>query len=751
MIACRRLRIQSADPGVDLRQKVCSKLRHQGKIAVPSRFEPREILVVDESVALPPALTGDDWRADLLAQGRLQLQFDRPDGLIVIADLVQKAVVVGFEGRQDFWRCSNSIRYWYEVEPVRCEDGIEMIPRISFSTQALGAGRVGLAFDFGHLFQTRETVAEFLGPDLPHPQREELRSRFNHLRRRDAGGRGTLMYDTGKRTLTKCYFHDFADEVTCASTGAFSIGNDHFDSLHEYYERRRPSLGIAADDSVVYVSFESLGRPKPVAARLLRLRVSLDQQEMPRGLRRLSMPPHQRRVRAQKAWSDVGQSAVGKIGCVGAPTLWRPAAAEQEQVPGPELVFNKGRTLMPPKASTVQDYREYYRQRLEKLRDGGLYRFESSVPRELWFVTPTARGNWSDALQQVFVADYCREIENITGLTFTAHVTRADDHAQLVERLRRETPATAVIVFDERELDGTAYYLLSDALKDWRLKRLTRRKLEATWFSRLRAAGDEKPRAERDWLNVIRLSVLDTLDQMDAVPWRLANCPYDACLAIDVSERRKYFALSLVICRDAGSSPSFWRYVDAWTKPDPSHEAINPVILQDKIAEVLEQYGGSCFAPLRSLLVLRDGGVCGEEPRATRQGLDRWMSAGSLSQNADIHVIDYHKTSVKDLRMWELAVGETRNVLEGRAVYLDERTGLLCCTGAATLPAGATAEPSLLIARDGADIRRAVRMVFALAQLNYSSPAKAHRYPLPLRDADTKLRARMAADTRGIR
>ena len=81
--------------------------------------------------------------------------------------------------------------------------------------------------------------------------------------------------------------------------------------------------------------------------------------------------------------------------------------------------------------------------------------------------------------------------------------------------------------------------------------------------------------------------------------------------------------------------------------------------------------------------------------------------------------------------MWGLSRGGCANVLEGQAIYLDDTTALLCCTGSATLSTGVTADPCMLVMREGGDIRRAAEAFFALSQLNYSSPSKAHRYAQP--------------------
>ena len=147
--------------------------------------------------------------------------------------------------------------------------------------------------------------------------------------------------------------------------------------------------------------------------------------------------------------------------------------------------------------------------------------------------------------------------------------------------------------------------------------------------------------------------------------------------------------------------------------------------MADKIANIPDALHGLRFSPLRSLLVLRDGHECGDEPQAINRAFDLWKKIDMLAQGAAIDVVDYHKRTVKDLRMWRVFEEETTNVLEGRAVFLDQGTALTCLTGAATLGRGGTADPVLLVGREHSDIRRAATGVFALAQHNWlSSPLK---------------------------
>src|SRR5262249_10738882 len=161
---------------------------------------------------------------------------------------------------------------------------------------------------------------------------------------------------------------------------------------------------------------------------------------------------------------------------------------------------------------------------------------------------------------------------------------------------------------DDRAADNAAYFLLAHGLSGWKLKRLTRRQVQDKWQARSRSRNsDETRKADQRWRDMITLSVIDTLDQMEAVPWRIKGLPYDACPAIDVGEGRRYCAMSLLICRDERRSPSFLRLSRSWPKGDHQHEAINPEMLRDKVVQLFERFPTSEFTPLQSMLVLRDG------------------------------------------------------------------------------------------------------------------------------------------------
>lgn len=751
VIVCRKVHVESADRSPDLRQKICSRLRADGVVAVPYPGKNNELLMAPPNCGVRTEARGDGWCARLTqATGPISLDLRNGQDRAAAVELVQKSIVTALEHSGEYWWFSESTRYWYGYRPVSNEDGIEMLPRVSFATHEVCGNEIGVAIDFGHMFQTELTLADFLAT-------EEGVRRFNHLRKRGEGRRGTLIYDVGTHRRTKCYFNDFARDKRCNTTGVIAFGNRRFDSLFHYYQSERSGLEIRPDDPIVYVNFEGLGRPVPVAAGLVKMRVHLDPWFLPASMRRLSMPPAERKRRSESIWPGTIANAVQGLGGQPSPSLWQPGAGEAEQLPAPELLFGKGRKVAPPQTPTLQEYKRYYREREEMLKKGGLYRFEQTVPQELWFVLPRSTGRWSGKLQDEFLRLFRDFLQDITGSTFRLNVTVASDSAEIVHQLADKRPSTAVVVFDEREFDGSAYYLLSEKLQEkqqWRLKRLTRRTVEDAWRRREEARGhDAQSRADGHWRDVVYHSVLDVLDQMDAVPWRIASWPYDACLAIDVAAGRRYFGLSLLVCRDPQKYPGaagFTRVVDSWPKPDVDREAINAILLEDRIADMVDGLFRHRFPELQSVLALRDGHVCGDECGAIERGLSRWMRAGVLSQAARIDVVGYQKRTVKDLRMWS-AGRDNSNVLEGRAVYLGDNAAIICCTGAASLSPRATAEPCRLEVRKGGDIRRAAAGVFALAQHNYLSPKVAYRDAQPIRDLDRELEQRVAMEVRGLR
>jgi hypothetical protein len=753
-VVCRVLRVRSAHSGSDFLPAICSKLRRSGAHAVrPLPAQGNSLILLGEAPFEAREVAGDQWRAEVGDAGRRELSLRDPRDAAVLADLLECVLVISFEKALGYWRLSSSTRYWYDPRPEASANGVEMIRRVSFSTLPLTDQGIGVALDFGHLFQTERTLDAFFDPHLSAAGGGELRRTFDRLAGRHERRKGTLLYSTGSQTLSKCYFSHADEAATCENTGPLVFGGNRYNSLYDYYRARWPRLDVQSDDPVIYVSFPGMNGAKSVAAKLLRLRVDLDPHKVPRELlTRTTIAPEVRSRLVEQMWRAFLESAVNESGFEVSQKFWSPGDERQELLPCPPLVFGQGRHVHGPRRADADDYGAYYRTRREKLQHGGIYIFDENSGRDLVLVTPNESPEWSSKLQRAFADDLVSQVSDLAGKTFRVRVVRAEGCEEIVAALKREKTGVAVIVFDDRE--RAAYSVLSHELSPWTIKRMTRRAIERTWKERERARSDlDLRRAQRAWNDLLFHSAVDVLDQMGAIPWRLDGWPYEACLAIDVSEQRRYFGLSLLICRDEKHWPSFYRATRTWPKGDHQYETIQATLLADKISRLMEDLRdmGDGFDPLDSVLILRDGRECGDEINGIEEGLERWRSLGVLGQEPIIDIAAVLKRSVKHVRMWMRAGDRVRNVLEGRAVYPDDDTAVVCCTGAGTLGGRATAEPIVVRAHNSSDIRRIARGVFALSQLNYSSPTKAHRSPQPLRELDAALRDRVDHDMRGIK
>lgn len=730
---------------------MCSKLRRErGLVVAPLHASAGELIALQAGAFAQTEVAGEEWRAEVTDAGEMQLDLQRPGDVDLLAVLIERGLVVAFESMPDYFNLSTSTRYWCKRTPARSAAGIEMLGRISLATLPIAGAGVGIALDFSHLFRT-EKALDYYFPSNPSQQEQKDREReFDRLRGKGDRRKGTLLYDSGSGTFSQCYFSHAAHGRTCAEVGPLEFGGERYGSLHDYYSRKRPGLKVKADDTVVYVSFPGMRGEKPVAAKLLRLRVMLDPQRMPHELRtNTTIAPERRREMAQIAWKKVPKEWLVAAGLRVSDSLWMPDEAHRELLTAPTLVFGRGREVKPPAEPSVREYESYFKVRRERLTSGGVYSYDEGAGRDLIVVTPVESKSWSGALQKAFVEDFVAQVSGLAGRTLRAVVIRGERTDDIVEQLRGQKPTNAVVVFDDR--DRAAYSVLSHELGQWSLKRMTRRRLEEAWSNRRDARNDgEKRRAERSWNDLLLHSAIDILDQMRATPWRLGDWGYEACLAIDVSEGRRYYGLSLLVCRPENRWPSFLRITRTWPKGDHKYETIQPTVLADKIAALMSDRKGNTV-PLSSLLVLRDGRECGDEAEGIRSGLDRWKAMEVLAQGASIDVADVLKKSVKNLRLWVAGSDGAANVLEGQAVYPDDQTAVICCTGAGTLGGHGTAEPIVVRAHAGCSIRRAAAGVFALSQLNYSSPTKAHRYAQPLREVDAALRGRVDRDMRGIK
>ncbi|MDZ7290663.1 MAG: hypothetical protein ONB44_13910 [candidate division KSB1 bacterium] len=744
--------LRSQDNSPDLFEKACSALsRRHGLPAVKIvNSERRKLLVFSKHPIPYLELRGDNWLAEIIDSGECQrLSFSDRVHRDTLAQLVERMILIAVRKRGDLWKLESN-RIWYESQPFNEFEDISAFRRYHFSVVPIDGVGLGLAVHVSTAFFTNWTVADYFRNGTVSSDKGK-RERFEYLSQRQKGQKGTLLYNTGK-SKHKCYFEEYLDGVTCETTGRIPVKGKTFSSLFDYYQSIRSPF--SKHDAVARVSFKGIDRPVIVAARALRLRVMND--ALPNSLKQIDkIAPKERRQLIEGFLAELTKSSYlnGKLNIEHHP--WRPDTKKCQEIALPSLLFAGGKRLEAPTNPGIQEYRNYYRQRLSLLTEVGCYHVPITMNKYIKVVVPQhidekAQHRLATDIESRFVrwTKKSCEVEIVTYATIEEAVTKLHKYP---------SPGLAIIVFDND--DPATYYNLAYELNSWRIKRITSSELKKKYNvlvndeSRAKDKNGKIPKGVQSWQSFIDLNALDGLQQLGCVPWTIATeLNYEGHLVIDVSEDRRHFALSLLLCRRQGNNPPFWIDTIVPRKPDHKKETINAELLRDEILNLFNRIAVKNFVPLDSLLALRDGRECGDEINGIRTAQQILIERGYLRQDAKVDIVDFHKKSVKNIRFWHLIDSQTaENTLEATALYLKQKIAVLANTGAATLHQG-TADPIMLVAHDEkTDLTAVVKDVAATAQLNFSNPRVAQRLPLPFKRTDDELKNRAAQEIRRIK
>ena len=476
--------------------------------------------------------------------------------------------------------------------------------------------------------------------------------------------------------------------------------------------------------------------------------------DLPSVLRQTDkVPPAERRAMVEAFWNAPGPEPLRRLNCEVRPEFWKPEAKRVAYLLPPVLEFGAGTSLPPPSAPSQAAIREHYQARGRTLRHAGVLALPLTVQREIYCAYPRQT---HQAAAVALATDVAQALSDLSGLQFSFVPAEYATITDLVSQLRRAAAGgTVLLVLDDRP---ESYYNAAFELSDWRIKRVTARTLAQQYRPPVAKSPfpehvrPHRDRQDRSWDQLVWMTALDLLQQMDGVPWRISDMgPYDAMLSLDVGHDRRYMAASILLARDGGIIPSFQLASKVHVKPDTKQEAINSVLLADHMTELVQEILGERGAPLRSLLVLRDGRTVGDEIRGIHAAREKLQASSHLVAGAPVDVMDVHKGSLKPIRLWEVDHNaQVTNPLEGTVVLLNEATVVLVTTGAATVRQG-TARPLLLCRRDGAaEMLGMAAAVFGAAQLNWSSPGVAQRLPLPLKRTDEELSIRASQEIRRV-
>ncbi|HYG82670.1 MAG TPA: hypothetical protein VD861_19905 [Pyrinomonadaceae bacterium] len=757
-IAVRYADIEGSLTTPKVLESACAKLQHRyGLAAVPLPGNTSSLIVASRDPLSLIELKEDDWSLTLTDSGRkTRLTLDGPFGVELMPLLIERAVLAQIERRTSRWAIVGSPRHWYERDPFIKRHGVKAYRRVALGTFFIDGVGIGVAADVETSFLTSQPLAWFFDATQSREEQARRRRLFDELAARQQG-QGTLVYDNG-RTHSTCYFANAPEGKTCANTPARARGKD-YPSLLAYYREQNPKLPVNENTPVVYVSFRGIDNPQPVAADRVWLRVFND--SLPEALSGITQrTPNERRDYIQKFWKEIEPHPLGAVAPGFLSGFWRPEPRRIWRIQGPDLEFAQGRILHAPTAESSEEERNsYYRDRMELLEGGGCYDLPLAV-RTVHCEYPTSI---QEGAPGQLVQDVCKLISDWTGKTFSSNLEPYTEVRQGIEKLQQMgkyslSSGTVLFVLNQ---EPSAYYEVSLGLSEWRPKRVTVSSL-LKHYRYLKEGCMHKgqmslPKGKQKWNRYVKMIALDVLQQIDGVPWRIPNAgPYDAQLVIDVGHDRRNYAMSLLVARASDKKPDFGIFSDVYFKIDHKHETINARILEDDIVKFFKQElkgksSGSC-QPLASLLVLRDGRLCGDEQGAIERARIRLIEEGLMTPDSRLDIVAFHKDSLKAIRLWEVTPeGEAVNISVGTAVAVHEKMAVLANTGRETLHQG-TVEPVVIEANGHCpSLRDAVEAEHAASQLNWSSPTVAQRLGLPFKRTDEELKARAQQQIKHIR
>ena len=725
---------QAAVP--ELLEKACNALASRQHLsAVKESGGNSHILVLSGEPISKINLEEDNWYLDVEDAGSRRLNFSTSEDQFLMTQLLERSLLKQVSRNQSFWML-DSYRMFYEKAPFDKVQDVAAYRRFEIASVPIEGVGVGLIVDIGTAFFTNLTVADFFKEDHSEDESRYLRKRFNKLSQRQIGNKGTLLYEYKPGRFKKCYFDSFCPGVTASTTGKIRINNETFSSLQEYYQIKQ-NVRVEDDEPVAKVSFANILYPVFVAANKLRLRVMND--ALPRQLKNSDkIAPQERHNMINRFWQGLGPNPLGKGNPQVERELWRPQQGKLFHAKAPDLLFSDGNVLRAPVNGHIGENKAFFSSRLSYLDKYGCFYVPPSAPRTLYVAVPR---EFEKATAEFLAESAVELVRHWTRMNTEVVWFQYDTQEGAIKRLKNGSSSGIVLfVFDDE--NPAAYFNIAYELSEWRIKRITKSKLAkissefafATDAASGRTVVSECPSG---WRSFIEMNVLDVLQQMDCVPWTLAEKPtFTARLGIDVGESHRFFALSLLIFQDNKSQP-FRLDTDVENKNDSKRETINEVILQDKIVELCERAVKAGFANIDSLLILRDGRQCGKEIEAVEGARARLHEIGFLSKNPKTELVDFHKNSVKGIRIWNHGQdGRAGHAIEGTGINLNSNLVAIANTGAATLRQG-TAEPVILESRNqNVNLVSIAKEMSKTCHLNWSNPRVAQKLPLELKRTD---------------
>jgi hypothetical protein len=709
-------------------ERVCSNLRNGyglGAIPFDRTGERQSILVIAARNLNGLKVREGTWVITLIDNGNTKdLSFQSEPDRQLLTDLLTRALFARLEQSSDFRRMDTP-KIWYDTKPFASENDIVAYRRFNISGIPIDNEGIGIAIHVETAFFTNRTVQYYFSTGR--------KERFMQLTSRQEGAKGTLLYKLGNKRL-KCYFVDYCEGMTCATTGKLTIEGHSYESLHDYYTKKYPDLTFNPSDKVAKVSFDgNLSGGVPVSADMLFVRVMND--ALPASLKRLDkIIPYKRKQAENEFWAKIGRTPLSNSSLKLEERDWQPGPKNHFQLPLPNIIFNKERVLQAPTFKNKRTYANYFQDIKDILDEVGCYHVPANISRTIHFPFSSNVPKW---LQERFSTDIVRKVSALTGKEIKSEILNYQyTYSEIFLQLR---PVQSGMIAFTMVDDPAMYYEIESELKRFDIKRIT----EATLYEQ--AQFLEKNRVSR-WNSFIDLCAYDIVIQMRCIPYlpELSNT-YDAMLVMDVGDKSKFYGVSLLINKIEGRKLMPIIISNTHYKVDSkAAEQINEKQLEMRIIEVFNEAKKKArFGPINRILVVRDGKICGNEQAAVDTAARLLIKDNTFSVNAVVDTVDLHKTSMKEVRLTHTSNGFTDNVLEGTAVLLDKKNMILSTTGSGTLKMG-TANPLILQTRNASlNLLEVARYLLDSCLFNFNSPSVAQRLPFPVKELDDKLKIKL--------
>lgn len=661
----------------------------------------------------------------------IKLEIKNPAQRKLIEELYLKRIQINILQKTSLKIIKKSPNVYYDTKPIEKEEDQESdivaYRRYFVFAEYIEGQGLGFGVDIGNSYFTRNSVEEFYATGN--------QERFHYLRERQSTEyKGTLLYK-GPKGYSRCYFDRYDGKTTILNTDPFSYAGVKYTDSFDYFKRNYPDFPLKETDKIAFVSFKGMGT-LPVPAKCLFLAVSTE--NITEEFNQDRYTAQQKRNLIDGFWNMLRQPF--GYNYLDLNKNYYVPKEDGGTFDLPPIMYGGKQVLNPPSVKNPYLYKKYYLNKYLKLKETGCYYVPPVMEREVHFIfpeeTPVPNSNR-------LVDDIVKDVSLLTKKSIEAidHTYKRGEHLSAIYDLKNNYDlGTVVFVFDSQ--DPSIYYNISQELQGWKIIRLTKQELGRK-YNKLK----NHPKGKSNWETYVSLNSFKIVTELGCIPYIFnAKLEYNAQLIIDVSEKYSHFGLGLLIYKEGMPTPIFDYIIKP--NPDSKNDLINPYLLEKYLTELLsshletfKKYG------INRLLALRDGIENKSEYDVFLKVIKNLKEKDrGLAEDFDFAFIEYHKKSLKSIRLFDFQNGEFRNPLEGSWFKINRHSAILMNTGEGTLTQG-TSSPVLIKSNyKDIDLIAVLKDIFLTSQLNFGSPRVAQKITYLAKRIDDLLKEKRAQE-----